>query len=63
MAATPRGAQAGDVHELAPRMPPVTGAHCRPGNPSTKVGGKSFVFFRTPRPDATDSQTGARSCV
>jgi hypothetical protein len=24
------------------------------------VGGKSFVFFRTPRPDAVDPETGAR---
>lgn len=25
-----------------------------------QVGGKSFVFFRTPRPDARDPQTGER---
>ena len=30
------------------------------GNPIYQVGGKSFVFFRTPRPDATDPQTGER---
>jgi hypothetical protein len=25
-----------------------------------QVGGKSFIFFRTPRPDATDPDTGER---
>jgi hypothetical protein len=30
------------------------------GNPVYQVGGKSFVFFRTPRPDAIDPQTGER---
>ena len=25
-----------------------------------QVGGKSFVFFRTPRPDAVDPDTGQR---
>ena len=25
-----------------------------------QVGGKSFVFFRTPRPDAVDASTGER---
>ena len=29
-------------------------------NPIYQVGGKSFVFFRTPRPDAVDPQTGTR---
>ena len=30
------------------------------GNPIYQVGGKSFVFFRTPRPDAFDPETGER---
>ncbi len=30
------------------------------GNPIYQVGGKSFVFFRTPQPDATDAVTGER---
>jgi hypothetical protein len=29
-------------------------------NPVYQVGGKSFVFFRNPRPDATDPETGER---
>ena len=49
-----------DVHELALSMPHVTVVYGRRGNPIYQVGGKSFVFFRTPRPDATDPQTGER---
>jgi len=30
------------------------------GNPIYQVGGKSFVFFRTPQPDAADPDTGER---
>lgn len=30
------------------------------GNPIYQVGGKSFVFFRTPQPDCTDPDTGER---
>jgi hypothetical protein len=41
-------------------MPHVTVVHGGPGNPIYQVGGKSFVFFRNPRPDATDPQTGER---
>ncbi|MFB7717618.1 MULTISPECIES: MmcQ/YjbR family DNA-binding protein [unclassified Nocardia] len=29
-------------------------------NPVYQVGGKSFIFFRTPRPDAVDPETGER---
>jgi hypothetical protein len=60
MAPRPRRARVEDVHELARGMPHVTVVHGRPGNPVYQVGGKSFVFFRTPRPDATDPQTGKR---
>ncbi len=60
MAARPRRARVEDVHELAMSMPYVTVLHGRIGNPIYQVGGKSFVFFRTARPDATDPQTGER---
>jgi hypothetical protein len=49
-----------DVHDLAMAMPHVTVTHGPAGNPVYQVGGKSFVFFRTPRPDAVDPVTGAR---
>lgn len=41
-------------------MPHVTVERAGGGNPVYQVGGKSFVFFRTPRPDAFDPQTGER---
>jgi hypothetical protein len=41
-------------------MPHVTIAYGPAGNPIYQVGGKSFVFFRTPRPDAVDPDTGER---
>jgi hypothetical protein len=50
-----------DVHELALAMPHVTVVRGeRAQNPVYQVGGKSFVFFRTPRPDAFDPETGER---
>lgn len=49
-----------DVHELAAGMPHVKLERGPSGNPVYQVGGKSFVFFRTPRPDATDPGTGER---
>jgi hypothetical protein len=60
MAARPRRARVDDVHELALGMPHVTVWRGPRGNPIYQVGGKSFVFFRTPRPDATDPDTGER---
>ena len=42
------------------RMPHVTVGHGSGGNPIYQVGGKSFVFFRNPRPDALDPATGER---
>ena len=50
-----------DVHELALAMPhvQVVRRHARE-NPVYQVGGKSFVFFRNPRPDAFDPETGER---
>jgi hypothetical protein len=41
-------------------MPYVTVEQGPGGNPVYEVGGKSFVFFRNPRPDAVDPQTGER---
>jgi len=49
-----------DVHELALGMPYVQVSRGPSGNAVYQVGGKSFVFFRTPRPDATDPETGER---
>ena len=48
------------MHALATAMPHVTRVHGSAGNPVYQVGGKSFVFFRTPRPDAADPVTGER---
>jgi hypothetical protein len=41
-------------------MPHVSVIHGGRGNPVYQVGGKSFIFFRNPRPDATDPETGER---
>ena len=49
-----------DVHEVARAMPHVTVVRGRLGNVVYQVGGKSFVFFRNPRPDAVDPETGER---
>ena len=54
-----RKATVADVHEIARAMPHVTDAG-RPGRPVYQVGGKSFIFFRTARPDAVDPETGER---
>src|SRR6516162_16658 len=60
MAAGSRRARVEDIHQLAMGMPHVTVWRGRTGNPIYQVGGKSFVFFRTPQPDATDPETGER---
>src|ERR1700712_4277703 len=49
-----------DVHELAGGMPHVTVERGHADNPVYQVGGKSFVFFRNPRPGAFDPETGER---
>ena len=41
-------------------LPHVTVDYGRGGNPIYQVGGKSFIFFRNPRPDAVDPDTGMR---
>lgn len=45
---------------MAAAMPHVTVVPGPSGNPVYQVGGKSFVFFRNPRPDACDPDTGER---
>jgi hypothetical protein len=55
-----RPARVADVHELALGMPHVTVWRGPRGNAVYQVGGKSFVFFRTPRPDAVDPETGEK---
>lgn len=55
-----RAARVQDVHELAAAMPHVTVEHGSGENPVYQVGGKSFIFFRNPRPDAFDPDTGER---
>ncbi|MEV6303503.1 MmcQ/YjbR family DNA-binding protein [Actinoplanes sp. NPDC051861] len=55
-----RPATVEDVHELAQAMPHVTVEYGGGDNPIYQVGRKSFVFFRTPRPDAVDPDTGER---
>ena len=47
-----RPATADDVHRIAAGMPHVTQVVGPKGNAVYQVGGKSFVFFRNPRPDA-----------
>jgi hypothetical protein len=55
-----RPARVEDVHELALDMPHVTVEYGSGGNPVYQVGRKSFIFFRNPRPDAVDPDTGER---
>ncbi len=60
MAKRSRPARVADVHALAAGMPFVTVIHGPRGNAVYQVGGKSFVFFRTPQRDAVDAVTGER---
>jgi hypothetical protein len=57
-----RKARVADVHEIASGMPHVTKWERDDGTdrPVYQVGGKSFVFFRTPRPDAVDPVSGEK---
>ncbi len=41
-------------------MPYVTVEYGPGGNPVYQVGRRSFIFFRNPRPDAFDPETGER---
>ena len=49
-----------DVHRTALALPHVTVVGADSGHPVYQVGGKSFVYFRTARPDAVDPDTGER---
>jgi len=53
-----RPAAVNDVHDIAASMPHTTRIEGPKGNSIYQVGGKSFVFFRTPRPDARDPISG-----
>ncbi|NIH83932.1 hypothetical protein [Amycolatopsis granulosa] len=55
-----RKARVRDVHDLAMAMPHVTRLPGSRGRPVYQVGGRSFVIFRNPRPDAADPVTGER---
>lgn len=55
-----RPATVGDVHRIAASLPHVKRLDGPKGNAIYQVGGKSFVFFRTPQPDCADPQTGER---
>ncbi|MFC7495830.1 MULTISPECIES: MmcQ/YjbR family DNA-binding protein [unclassified Nocardioides] len=56
-----RKARVEDVHEIALAMPYAEIAEgTTRERPVYQVGRKSFVFFRTPRPDAVDPETGER---
>jgi hypothetical protein len=55
-----RPARVADVHAIAASMPHTTRVEGPKGNAIYQVGGKSFVFFRTPQPDADDPETGER---
>ena len=47
-----------DIHELARALPGVSTAESGPT--VYQVSRRSFLFFRNPRPDATDPETGER---
>jgi hypothetical protein len=53
-----RRARIADVHRIAAGMPHVVREGGTQENAVYQVGGKSFVFFRNPRPDAVDPATG-----
>jgi hypothetical protein len=55
-----RPASVEDIHATARAMPHVTAYRPDTARPVYQVGSKSFVFFRTPRPDAVDPETGER---
>ena len=55
-----RRATVADLRELAGSMPGVRVEQGTKGNDVYQVSGRSFVFFRNPRPDAVDPETGER---
>lgn len=58
MADGSRPATVDDIHEIARSLPGVTvGTN---GPTVYQVSRRSFIFFRNPRPDAVDPETGVR---
>jgi hypothetical protein len=55
-----RRARVQDIHDLAMAMPFTTIWDESSQKRVYQVGGKSFIFFRNPRPDAVDPETGER---
>lgn len=55
-----RRATVADLHELAGSMPGVKVEGGSTGNEVCQVSHRTFVFFRNPRPDAFDPETGER---
>ena len=53
-------ARVADVHAIASALPGVDLAEGSRENPVYQVRGRSFVFFRNPRRDAVDPETGER---
>lgn len=49
-----------DVHRATLAIPHVGVERGGSGNPVYQVGRRSFVYVRTPRPDAVDPDTGER---
>jgi hypothetical protein len=47
-----------DIHEIAASLPGVT--RTAEGPTVYQVSRRSFIFFRNPRPDAVDPETGER---
>jgi hypothetical protein len=58
MARNTARARVADIHRVAESLPDVTTWDEQ--KRVYQVRGKSFVFFRTPRPDAVDPETGER---
>lgn len=57
-----RQATVEDIHDIARELPGVTlgGARGRSAPTVYQVSRRSFLFFRNPRPDAVDPDTGER---
>ncbi len=57
-----RPATVDDIHEIARSLPGVTLGGARGSTSPTvyQVSRRSFLFFRNPRPDAVDPETGER---
>jgi hypothetical protein len=62
MAQGSRPATVDDIHEIARSLPGVTlgGGGGRATPTVYQVSRRSFLFFRNPRPDAVDPETGER---